>query len=136
MRLKSMGTTFSMDDFGTGYSNLAQMAETPYELIKIDKSLIWYCYPMQRKLIKEDEEDEQAEESVHKSKAVLTKVIELINDLNLKIVAEGVETKEMVDMLTELGVDYLQGFYFSRPLDEEHFVDFINNKADRFTLDD
>lgn len=91
---------------------------------------------MQRKLIKEDEEDEQAEESVHKSKAVLTKVIELINDLNLKIVAEGVETKEMVDMLTELGVDYLQGFYFSRPLDEEHFVDFINNKADRFTLDD
>lgn len=136
MRLKSMGTTFSMDDFGTGYSNLAQMAETPYELIKIDKSLIWYCYPVQRKLIKEDEEDDQTEESVHKSKAVLTKVIELINDLNLKIVAEGVETKEMVDMLTELGVDYLQGFYFSRPLDEEHFVDFINNKADRYTVDD
>ena len=42
----------------------------------------------------------------------------------------------MVDMLTELGVDYLQGFYFSRPLDEEHFVDFIDNKADKYTVDD
>ena len=129
MRLKSMGTTFSMDDFGTGYSNLAQMAETPYELIKIDKSLIWYCYPVQRKKIKEGEEEAQSEMSADKSKAVLVKVIELINDLNLKIVAEGVETEEMVNMLTELGVDYLQGYYFSKPLDERSFVTFLNESA-------
>ena len=129
MRLKSMGTTFSMDDFGTGYSNLAQMADTPYELIKIDKSLIWYCYPVQRRLIKENEEERLTQEFVDKSKAVLIKVIELINDLNLKIVAEGVETKEMVNMLTELGVHYLQGYYFSRPLNEKKYIEFLENNA-------
>ena len=67
--------------------------------------------------------------SADKSKAVLVKVIELINDLKLKIVAEGVETEEMVNMLTELGVDYLQGYYFSRPLDERSFVTFLNENA-------
>ena len=56
-----------------------------------------------------------------------SKIIELINDLKLKIVAEGVETKEMVDALSEKGVDYLQGYYFSKPLQEEEFLDFLES---------
>lgn len=126
--LRDMGASFSMDDFGTGYSNLAQMADTQYELIKIDKSLIWCCYPEQRKkILMKTETEEKRDASITKSVAVLTKIIELINDLKLKIVAEGVETKEMVDALSEKGVDYLQGYYFSKPLQEEEFLDFLES---------
>ena len=126
--LRDMGASFSMDDFGTGYSNLAQMVDIQYELIKIDKSLIWCCYPEQRKkILMKTETEEKRDASITKSVAVLTKIIELINDLKLKIVAEGVETKEMVDALSEKGVDYLQGYYFSKPLAEEEFLNFLES---------
>jgi len=126
--LRDMGTSFSMDDFGTGYSNLAQMVDIQYEIIKIDKSLIWCCYPEQRKkILMKTETEEKRDASITKSVAVLTKIIELINDLKLKIVAEGVETKEMVDALSEKGVDYLQGYYFSKPLAEEEFLSFLES---------
>lgn len=126
--LRDMGASFSMDDFGTGYSNLAQMVDIQYELIKIDKSLIWCCYPEQRKkILMKTETEEKRDASITKSVAVLTKIIELINDLKLKIVAEGVETKEMVDALSEKGVDYLQGYYFSKPLQEEEFLAFLES---------
>ncbi len=126
--LRDMGASFSMDDFGTGYSNLAQMVDIQYELIKIDKSLIWCCYPEQRKkILMKTETEEKRDASITKSVAVLTKIIELINDLKLKIVAEGVETKEMVDALSEKGVDYLQGYYFSKPLAEEEFLSFLES---------
>lgn len=126
-KLTDKGVVFSMDDFGTGYSNLAQMADTAYDLIKIDKSLVWYCYPQQRSILKKDELDPVS--GVEKSKVVLAKVIKLIEELNLKVVAEGVETKEMVDMLTENGVDYLQGYYYSRPLAEQAYLEFLNVNA-------
>jgi len=126
--LRDMGASFSMDDFGTGYSNLAQMADIQYEIIKLDKSLIWCCYPEQRKkILMKTETDEKRDASIIKSVALLTKIIELINDLKLKIVAEGVETKEMVDALSEKGVDYLQGYYFSKPLQERDFLDFLES---------
>lgn len=127
-KLMKKGVAFSMDDFGTGYSNLAQMAEVNYELIKIDKSLIWYCYPQQRKILKKDEAENLVSEGVKKSKVILDQVIHLINKLDLKIVAEGVETEEMVSMLTDAGVEYLQGYYFSRPLGEVDFMNFIQQQ--------
>ena len=49
----------------------------------------------------------------------------MITELNLKIVAEGVETKEMVEMLTDNGVDYLQGYYYSKPLSEKDYINFL-----------
>ena len=76
------------------------------------------------------ETEENRNNSINKSFAVLTKIIELINDLKLKIVAEGVETKEMVDALSEKGVDYLQGYYFSKPLKEEDFIEFLESTAE------
>ena len=122
-KLTGKGVAFSMDDFGTGYSNLAKMAEVSYDLIKIDKSLIWYCYPKQRQILKKDETN--PDEGLEKSKVVLAKVIKMITELNLKIVAEGVETKEMVEMLTDNGVDYLQGYYYSKPLSEKDYINFL-----------
>ncbi len=108
--LRRSGFSFSMDDFGTGYSNLSQMNRMHYDLIKIDKSIIWDAF---------GKGNDSAER-------LLSSVISLLNAINVKIVAEGVETKEMADYLTEKGVDYLQGYYFSRPVSEEKFLDIIS----------
>ena len=104
--LRRAGCHFSMDDFGTGYSNLSQMAKVHFELVKLDKSLIWPCF------------DENAEEP----SIILNSCIDMILQLGVKIVAEGVETREQAELLIEKGVAYLQGYYFSRPVGEEEFI--------------
>lgn len=112
-RLKSMGCGFSMDDFGTGYSNLSQMANTGFDIIKLDKSLIWPCF----------------EDSGEKPITILNSCIAMINGLGISIVAEGVETKEQADLLTEKGVEYLQGYYFSKPMNEQDYLNFVQNNC-------
>ncbi|WKY43304.1 EAL domain-containing protein [Eubacteriaceae bacterium ES2] len=110
--LRKLGCSFSMDDFGTGYSNLSKMSEVVYDLVKIDKSLIWPCF---------------SEDNV-KSLAILKNMIRMLLELNVKIVAEGIETKEMQDFLVAQNITYLQGYYFSRPIPEDEFLDFIYNQ--------
>ena len=88
------GFSFSMDDFGTGYSNLSQIAEMPYDLIKLDKSLIWPCF---------------GENASTNAVCILENVIVMLLSQNIHIVAEGVETQEMVDALTRYKINYLQG---------------------------
>lgn len=113
--LKQSGVTFAMDDFGTGYSNLAQMVEVAYEFIKLDKTLVWPAFE------KENE----------KAKILLEEVIELIQRLGISIIAEGVETKEQADWLAKRQVAHLQGYYFSRPICEQEYLEFMktNRKA-------
>ena len=108
--LRKMGCSFSMDDFGTGYSNLSKIAEINYDLIKLDKSLVTPCMKRGGK----------------NSYVILKSVAEMISRLGIKMVAEGVETSEELNMLENLGIDYIQGYYFSRPLNEEDFVRFIH----------
>lgn len=123
LALKKTGCSFSMDDFGTGYSNLSQMATIPYELVKIDKSLIWPCFP------KEEEKDkEDVRETALKAKNILEGIIEILHKMQIHIVAEGVEHEAMANYLTDLGVEYLQGYYFSRPIGEEEYLEFMANK--------
>ena len=110
-RLKENNFKFSMDDFGTGYSNLAKIAHTDFDLIKLDKSLIWPCF----------ERDEISRES----RIILESSVEMILKLGKDIVAEGVETLEQAEYLTERGVKYLQGYYFSKPLSEEAYLEFM-----------
>lgn len=110
-RLKESNFKFSMDDFGTGYSNLAKIAQTDFDLIKLDKSLIWPCF--------------ETGESKTDAQIILESSVDMILKLGKEIVAEGVETKEQVDYLTERGVKYLQGFYFSKPLPEEGYLEFV-----------
>ena len=109
-QLRKSGFSFSMDDFGTGYSNLSQMNQMRYDLVKMDKSIIWDAFG----------------KGNEKSERLLSSVISLLKAINVKIVAEGVETKEMTDYLTEKGVDYLQGYYFSKPVNEDKFLDIIS----------
>lgn len=112
LRLKECRFRFSMDDFGTGYSNLAKIAYSDFDLIKLDKSLLWPCF----------EKNGQDE-----ARIILESSVDMILKLGKAIVAEGVETKEQADYLTKLGVEYLQGYYFSRPLPEEEYLKFLNS---------
>ena len=110
--LTGMGCSFSMDDFGTGYSNLAQMAQVAYQFIKADKSLLWPCFN---------------DENPDKDKAVIVfeTAIKMILNLRKEIIAEGVETEEQYNYLSSIGVDYIQGFYFSKPLCEKDYIEFL-----------
>lgn len=108
-RLRSLGCHFSMDDFGTGYSNLSQMARVHFELVKLDKSLIWPAF------------GENPEEPM----VILNSCIAMILQLGAHIVAEGVETKEQAEFLVKRGVNYLQGYFYSKPVPEKVFLEKI-----------
>jgi predicted signal transduction protein with EAL and GGDEF domain len=97
-RLNKMGVALSVDDFGTGYSSLAYLQNLPVDFIKIDKS---FCISM----------SEDAGNAT-----IVQSTIDLGHNLGLKVVAEGVETAEAYKTLAELGCDYAQGFFLSRPL--------------------
>lgn len=105
-KLTEAGITFSLDDFGTGYSNMQSIALLPLTITKLDKTFASL----------EDNE---------KMTLVVEHSIDLIKALQMKIVVEGVETKEMLDRFSKLGCEYIQGYYFSRPLPREEFVKFI-----------
>ena len=105
--LHSIGSGFSLDDFGTGYSNLSAVVQMDFDNIKIDKSVLW-------------DADENKNANI-----LLREVIKTLQNMNRKIVVEGVETEWQKQKLLDFGCDYLQGFYFSRPLESGKFVDFV-----------
>ena len=104
-KLRSIGFSISMDDFGTQYSNMAVLTQFEFDTVKIDRSMILN--------IVENE----------KSKLILKHTIAMLKELGMEIVIEGVETKEQVDVLAELGCDTVQGFFFGRPEPEENFYE-------------
>ena len=110
LNLREMGCSFSMDDFGTGYSNISQMAQVKYDLIKLDKSLLWPCF---------------GEEEPEKARMILESIVHLVHKMGVKIVQEGVETKEQFELLKSLGVEFMQGYYFSRPVNETDYIKFL-----------
>lgn len=91
----------SIDDFGTGYSALSYLKDIQADIIKIDISF------------------SQAILSDHKTKAIIEGVVHIAKSLGIKTVAEGIETKQQLDIYKKIGVDYIQGFYLSKPLDEK-----------------
>ena len=106
-RLKEMGVGLSIDDFGTGYSSLSRLKDFPVDRLKIDQSFI-----------RNASEDKS-------NAAISSAVIQLGHTLNLKVIAEGAETREQIELLAAAGCDEVQGFYVSRPLSAEDFVAFI-----------
>lgn len=105
------GIHLAIDDFGTGYSSLNYLTNLPVNTLKIDKSFI--------DNIKND-----------KNKAVIKSIVFLSNALNYKIVTEGVETKEQLDLLRDLGCHIIQGYYFSKPLPQSEFMKMLNKSKD------
>lgn len=98
---------FSLDAFGSGFSNTSSLSQYPFNIIKIDKKMIWAAM-----------NDERA-------KIVLAKEIAMVKDLNMKILAEGVETYKQANELIEMNCDYLQGYHYSYPLSENDFINFM-----------
>ena len=97
-KLKKLGVGISLDDFGTGYTSFSYLKKFPADILKIDKSLI--------DNILTNDEDQR----------IVHAMIELGHNLGMKVVVEGIETKSMVDILTAYKCDYMQGYYFSKPL--------------------
>jgi diguanylate cyclase (GGDEF)-like protein/PAS domain S-box-containing protein len=111
-RLKAVGVQFSIDDFGTGYSSLSYLKQFPIDRIKIDQSFV------------------NNVTSVPEDAAVTQAVISLSHSMNIKAVAEGVETIEQHEFLRSRQCDELQGFYFSHPLPEEEIGALLRNGID------
>jgi len=105
--MKNEGISIAIDDFGTGYSSLAHLKQIPLNILKIDQSFI--------KDIPNDEEN----------MAIVSLIISMGKFLNLTVVAEGVETMEQLQCLTELGCDQYQGYLFSRPLLSEDMTKYL-----------
>lgn len=100
-QLKKLGIIISLDDFGTGYSSLSVLHQLPIDCLKIDRSFI-------------ENLDEE-------SKVLIRMIIQMSNHLNVKVVAEGIETKEQLDFLIQEGCTYGQGYYFGKPLPKDEF---------------
>ena len=100
-----------MDDYGTGYSNITNVITYPFHIVKMDKSIVWYAMENDRAL------------------STLKHSINMIKSLNMDIVAEGVETKEQSQALQEMGCDYLQGYYYSKPIPLDAFITFISENS-------
>lgn len=109
-RLIDKGIDFSLDDFGTGRSNIDYFVNLPIKNIKFD-------YTFTQGFFEND-----------KSKYVLTGMMDVLHKLDMNIVAEGVETEEQMKAMTELGIEFIQGYYFSRPVPEPEFIAFLKEK--------
>lgn len=107
-RLHSEGFTFSLDDYGTGYSNITRVASLPLTIVKLDKSFV-------------------ASEDNQRMWIVLRNTVKMLKAMDMHIVVEGVETKQLLEKFADMECDYIQGYYFSRPVPEEDFVKFVAN---------
>jgi diguanylate cyclase (GGDEF)-like protein len=106
--VSKLGITIALDDFGTGYSSMKYLRDLPVKCLKIDKTFI-------------DTVNERKGESITDS------IIDLVHNLGIITVAEGIETVEQYDKLSEMKCDYIQGYIISKPLDEEESVSFVEN---------
>jgi len=107
-QLHEMGVTLSIDDFGTGYSSLAYLQKLPVSELKIDRSFVQHMAdrPQDRKIVRS--------------------IIDLAHNLDMRVVAEGIEDQRSLDMLVSMGCDYGQGFYIARPMPAGHLEDWLN----------
>lgn len=102
--IKNMGSSIALDDFGTGYSSMKYLNTLSISILKIDKFFI-----------SEISQDSDAH-------TIVNAMIQLAHNLGLKVLAEGVETREQLDYLKKQQCDYVQGYYFSKPLSYDDFV--------------
>lgn len=108
-KLIDYGVHFSLDDFGTGQSNLNYIVDMPVDIVKFDKDMTNAYFVND------------------KARHVMTAAMNMIKGMELEIVSEGIETKEQLNKMENLGIDYIQGFYFSKPLSPEEYIEFLKN---------
>ncbi len=106
-QFRKSGLKVVLDDFGTGYSSLAYLKDLDIDELKIDKAFV-------------DEIDQKVKHPL------VASIVSIGKNLNLKVVAEGVETEEQVNYLKGIGCPVFQGFYYAKPLPEEEFLNFLD----------
>ncbi|RXI96142.1 bifunctional diguanylate cyclase/phosphodiesterase [Anaerobacillus alkaliphilus] len=104
-KLAKLGIKCSIDDFGTGFSSLAKLHELQMNQLKIDKSFIW---------------------DIEKSEKIVLAILSMGKNLQLRVVSEGIETKEQLEFLARAGSDFGQGYYFTKPLPFEAYQVFLS----------
>ncbi len=105
--LAEYGFSFAMDDYGTGYTNIISMLEIPLKFMKVDKSLVWSSMKNRR------------------ARIALESTVSMIANLDMQIIAEGIETEEHIEYMDSIGADFLQGYYYSKPVCEKDFLDLL-----------
>jgi len=102
--LRNMGVSFSLDDYGSGYCNLNYIVGLPVQIVKLDKQLVWSYFENKKAVVAMDFS------------------VSMMQKLGLKLVAEGIETRQHLQKMIQLKIDYVQGYYFSKPLSEKEFL--------------
>lgn len=116
-RIRALGVGVALDDFGTGYSSLVYLTKLPATTLKIDRAFIV-----------------DLEDNAHQ-RAIVGQIISLARVLDFKVVAEGVETEMQADILAKMGCDIFQGYFFSKPLVPDSFVDYYTQSETRSLMD-
>ena len=107
-KMKKLGFLISIDDFGTGYSSLSALQDMPADILKIDKSFV---------------------DRIGKNeKNIIDYILNIAKELNLKTIAEGVETEQQRDYLYEKGCDIIQGYYYAKPMPEKEFEEYMKKE--------
>lgn len=112
-QFKEMGIIFALDDFGTGYSNLQKMIKLPFTYVKYDKEMIWSALSNPR------------------AKIAVESNVMLMKRLGMRVIAEGVENLEQLKELSKMEFDFIQGYYFSKAIPGEEFIEYITNFMSR-----
>lgn len=110
--IKKLGFKVSLDDFGSGFSSLNTLRLLPIDVLKIDRAFL------------------QESGSSARSKTIITNVVNMAKEMDIVVVCEGVETKDQLDFLRQTGCDIIQGFYYSKPIPYQEFLDVYIDKKD------
>ena len=105
--IRESGICIEMDDFGSGYSSLGMLGEIPLDIVKLDISFV-------RRI------DSKIE--------IIQSIINLVHELGMKVVAEGTETQSQIDILRSMGCDYVQGYFYSRPLPKAELEEYVKDR--------
>ena len=108
--MHSDGFVVELDDFGSGYSSLSMFGHMDIDVVKLDMSFI------------RQEQNEQSDKMMHH-------IIDMCKNMGLAVLSEGVETEEQRQRLMGMGCDYVQGYYYSKPLPEGDFVEYLRKRS-------
>jgi EAL domain-containing protein (putative c-di-GMP-specific phosphodiesterase class I) len=106
--LHNQGVKFALDDYGTGFSSVNHIVELPFESVKLSRSMLT-----------------SACSNNTKARIAFQSSVKMLHNMNMRVVAEGVETKEELDFLKDVSCDYMQGYYFCYPMSSGDFLDFL-----------
>ena len=103
-KLREYGINFSLDDYGTGFANTAAVVKYPFHTVKLDKSMVWSAM-----------DDTKAMSALKYS-------IAMLKEMGMELIAEGVEELQQAKLLEDMGCDFFQGYYYSRPVSGAEFL--------------